>query len=362
MSSGTSLTSTSPSIPLVLSLIIGLPITLYSAKSLALIIFQRRIIYLPYLPPNSRHHPLAPTPLLNSLKYDLLYLPSTPLSPRLSTLYLEPSSDLSCTKLDGIIYYLQGNAGNPIGRLDLFRHLLLPPSSSTKPLKLGLFALAPRGYWNSSGPFPFPFTCLSRPSHRLTEAGVVIDYQRGLDHLLATTDVPIWLLGHSLGAAAAVQLLYQSSLTDQKADKRTNRVRGLILENPLPSIRKMVKVLYPSPYVPYHYLGPFVRDKWDTIKAFNSSHHQPDSNLSKTPLLVLQSERDELVPPSLTSKVFEAAIGKPIGLKDDHLNSQNVIRRYRSIPRALHDDAYTKPRYRLEIFQFIRDTMLSHNT
>ncbi|EGG03430.1 uncharacterized protein MELLADRAFT_90159 [Melampsora larici-populina 98AG31] len=227
-------------------------------------------------------------------------------------------------------------------------------------MNLGIFALAPRGYWNSSGPFPFPFTCFSRPSHRLTEAGVVIDYQRGLNHLLETTDAPIWLLGHSLGAAAAVQLLHRVSLTDPKGDVRYKRIRGMILENPLPSIRKMVKVLYPSPYVPYHYLGPFVRDKWDTIKAFESSHHSKNSIFSTIPLLVLQSERDELVPPSLTRRVYEAAIGKPMGLKNDHLIGKNVIQRYRSIPRALHDDAYTKPRYRLEIFQFIRDTISSH--
>lgn len=188
------------------------------------------------------------------------------------------------------------------------------------------------------------------------------DYQRGLNHLLETTDAPIWLLGHSLGAAAAAQLLHRSSITDQKGDKGYKRIRGIVLENPLPSIRKMIKVLYPSPYVPYHYLGPFVRDKWDTIRAFESSHNSKDSKLSNTPLLILQSERDELVPPDLTRKVYEAAIGKPMGLEHDHLIGQNVIQRYRSIPRALHDDAYTKPRYRLEIFQFIRDTIPSRST
>ncbi|KAG0152614.1 hypothetical protein CROQUDRAFT_129539 [Cronartium quercuum f. sp. fusiforme G11] len=302
---------------------------------------------MPYFPPNSRHQSLRTSsakPMLASLDHQKVYLPTRP---RLSALYLQPSA-CPPAKLDGIIFYLQGNAGNPVGRLELFRTLLLPPLS--KPLQLGLFALAPRGYWSSSGPFPFPFTFLTPPSNRLTQAGVVTDYRRGLRYLLDTTDpeVPVWLYGHSLGAAVAVQVFRSGGLSISE----TRRLAGIVLENPLPSTRAMVKVLYPSPYVPYHYLGPFVRDEWDTISALRENPLKTNK-----PLLVIQSGKDELVPPRLTRLVYEAATGHKSSEKVDHWSSDGILQRYRVIPHALHDDAYLKPRHNLEFFQFIKDTM-----
>lgn len=114
----------------------------------------------------------------------------------------------------------------------------------------------------------------------------------------------------------------------------------------------MVKAMYQHPLIPYRYLGPFAFDKWDTVGAFRSA--DSTSMLGKTPLLVLQSGGDELVPPSMTRLVFEAARGRidePAGAQ-----GESSSRRYHIVQDALHDTAFERPSYRKEILRFIEDT------
>lgn len=337
-------------------------------KCIMMIIFQRRMIYLPYFPPGSRTQEFDENDAqLQGIKALKLSFPPTNRSPRLDGLLLSSTSKTQPCP-DGLIFYLQGNAGNTLARVPVFREIL---SASNK--SLAVFALSPRGYWSSGGPLPFPFTPLTRPSYRFNQRGIIHDYERSLFGLVQRPELdglPIWLMGHSLGAAVAVQLIagLESSMIGR------SRIAGLILENPLPSIRRMVKVLYPSKWLPYHHLGVFVRDPWDTIAPFQRlqvpfcssgtdslacKHRQPAGLLSRIPLMFIQSERDELVPPHLTRFIYDQAILSRESTHSENplLEPDELVTEFITIPYALHDNAYSKPRYRLKIGEFLHKTM-----
>ncbi|KAI9605576.1 hypothetical protein KEM48_002030 [Puccinia striiformis f. sp. tritici PST-130] len=165
-----------------------------------LVVFQRRLLYMPYFPPGSRTQELDPAdPMLRGLTVRKLSFAPVDGSPRLDGLLLTPSS-LGSRPPEGLIYYLQGNAGNTLARLPKFRELLFP-AAATDPPTLGLFALSPRGYWSSGGPLPFPLTALTPPGHRLSQRGLLRDYGRVLAELGQRSElknVPVWLHGHSL--------------------------------------------------------------------------------------------------------------------------------------------------------------------
>jgi pimeloyl-ACP methyl ester carboxylesterase len=357
-----------------------------------LVIFQRRLVYLPYFPPGSRTQELPRStgthdhPLLVGLALHKIRFPSTRESPTLDGLLVLPKKPLASptSSLDGLVFYLQGtphsfsvssivwfklifmgdmnsqhigvgNAGNTLARLPVFRELLVPPGTGGGGqggwLKLGVFALSPRGYWSSEGPLPFPFTALTRPAYRLHQRGVVADYARVLEELAGHTtgplaSVPIWVHGHSLGGAVAAQLLSHIFFSNHPGTAATrSRLAGLILENPLPSVPHMVKLLYPSRYVPYHYLSPFVRDTWDTRSALASF-------AGRLPIMFIQSEHDELVPHSVTQELYR-----------HYLNACSPRQPHSSpfvtIPYTLHDSAFLNNRYRISIHRFIANTMPS---
>ncbi|WAQ87805.1 hypothetical protein PtA15_8A712 [Puccinia triticina] len=299
---------------LVCQLLVGLPIALWTWKCLMLVLFQRRLIYMPYFPPGSRTQELDPAdPLLQGLAVRTLSFPPVSGSPRLDGLLLTPSS-LGSDAPDGLIFYLQGNAGNTLARLPVFRELLLPPSRADSP-RLGLFALSPRGYWTSGGPLPFPLTALTPPGYRQSQTGMLL-----------------------------------AKLEATGAGGRTARARvaGLILENPLPSVPQMVKVLYPSKWLPYHYLGPLALDRWHSAEALQAID-------TRLPILFIQSQLDELVPPSLTRDLYDLTRSARLSKSPD-LDPRVA---YSVIPHALHDNAFSKSRYRLSIHQFISGTMPS---
>ncbi|OAV99441.1 hypothetical protein PTTG_25379 [Puccinia triticina 1-1 BBBD Race 1] len=336
---------------LVCQLLVGLPIALWTWKCLMLVLFQRRLIYMPYFPPGSRTQELDPAdPLLQGLAVRTLSFPPVSGSPRLDGLLLTPSS-LGSDAPDGLIFYLQGNAGNTLARLPVFRELLLPPSRADSP-RLGLFALSPRGYWTSGGPLPFPLTALTPPGYRQSQTGMVRDYLRVLEGLRARVgldeEVPVWVHGHSLGGAAAAQLLAKLEATGAGGRTARARVAGLILENPLPSVPQMVKVLYPSKWLPYHYLGPLALDRWHSAEALQAID-------TRLPILFIQSQLDELVPPSLTRDLYDLTRSARLSKSPD-LDPRVA---YSVIPHALHDNAFSKSRYRLSIHQFISGTMPS---
>ncbi|KAG8728551.1 hypothetical protein FRC11_010807, partial [Ceratobasidium sp. 423] len=239
-----------------------------------------------------------------------------------------------------------GNAGNPLHRIPKFR-LLVSKLMGNFGREVQVIAVAPRSYWKSTKMSP-------------SEAGFLSDYTSVLEWIsTAYPHSPIVLYGHSIGGSVAVKLL--GSLPTGSASP-ASRVRGLVLENAFTSMPAMVRTVYPSKWLPYYYLGPFVLDKWDalsTIQQCALSHLPPTSRpsalqnviLSPPSVLVVNSENDELVPPEMGRELVDAVsnvhrgLPKPLGT-----GPRRVV-----VPGALHDDAFTKRQWKDEIRAYITE-------
>lgn len=249
--------------------------------------------------------------------------PETPLKdpkvPSTVVLYLQGEQKLVSNLVMQHSHSSVGNTGNPLHRLPVFE-MLLSRASSIK-----LVAIAPRSYWKSS-------------PRRPNEAGILSDYRYALDHTISRwPESTIILYGHSLGGAVAVRLA--SSL--DSAEYPT--VNGLILENPFASIPQMVTAMYPQRWLPYHYLTPFVWDKWDAVQAMKSM--RPHSLLQRLShgMLVLLSEKDEVVPISMGTELFDIVQG-------------GGMRRKVIIKSALHDNAWQRRQWSVEVIKYIEET------
>jgi uncharacterized protein len=209
-----------------------------------------------------------------------------------------------------------GNAGNPLHRIPVFTTLLDAVPS------LAILAPAPRSYWTSSA---------ARP----TQAGVIADYNAAL--AFAASHFPasyLTIYGHSLGASIALCLLTPSKCESTAAAAAA--VHGIVLENAFTSVPDMLRALYPQRWLPYRYLGPFVRDRWDA-RAAAATHIFPQDLARRT--MVLVSEQDEVVPPAMGRELFEVLRASG-GLED---GVDGAVGRLVVLEGALHENAW---RYR----------------
>ena len=124
-------------------------------------------------------------------------------------------------------------------------------------------------------------------------------------------------------------------------------MHGLVLENGFTSVPDMVRALYPQRWLPYRYLGPFVRDKWDARAAAAEIAHKFPQGLARR-TMVLVSERDEVVPPAMGREIFNVLQGsrdmmdeKGEGAVAD--GRREPLGRFVVLEGALHEDAW---RYR----------------
>ncbi|OYP36339.1 alpha/beta fold hydrolase [Rhodopirellula sp. MGV] len=129
-----------------------------------------------------------------------------------------------------------------------------------------------------------------------------------------TERTAIWLTGNSLGCATATYL----------TSKYGDRIDGLVLRNPPPLIETVKRVADRYP------LGRWAYAIADSLpESMNLLHTAPNVI---TPVVMLQSELDELVPLALQDEVFELlsspkhrVVMKGIGhaglINDDHLPS-----------------------------------------
>ena len=120
------------------------------------------------------------------------------------------------------------------------------------------------------------------------------------------------------------------------------QVHAIVLENPFASISGMVRALYPERWLPYHYMGDLVWDKWDAVDA--ASAPKPDSALARViqarRMTILVSEKDELVPPNMGRTIAERAG-----------DGAKVV----SIHGALHETGWTKKQWRDEMARCVRE-------
>ena len=182
-----------------------------------------------------------------------------------------------------VMLYFHGNAGTREDRLEILQGMMSAGIS--------VFIFDYRGYGGSSG----------RPS----EAGLILDGEAAFDWLDGKTNGgPIFLLGHSLGAAVAAQ----TALTRKSA--------GLILESAFTSVPEMARRTLPLPQV---LLRMLVKTQFDNRAALRQY---------KGPLLILHGDMDEVVPFWMGGALFEEATA----------SSSSAEKRFQTVAGGHHND------------------------
>ncbi|MCJ1339295.1 hypothetical protein MMC09_004584 [Bachmanniomyces sp. S44760] len=154
---------------------------------------------------------------------------------------------------------------------------------------------------------------------------------------IPSRNVRLVIWGQSLGAGVAT---FAASVIPHSNTYKVP-VSGLILETPFVSVERMLMALYPQKWLPYRYLGIFLRNHWDSGEALRGlSLHQTGK---KTKILIMQGGRDEVVPPEHGREL--EAICKHHGLD---------VRRV-EIPGALHTQLMAKNDGRQIAAAFIKD-------
>lgn len=161
----------------------------------------------------------------------------------------------------GTIIFCHGNGGNISHRLDKIRMLI--------GLGLNVLIFDYRGYGASSG----------TPS----EEGLYSDAEAAFGYLVNMRKVSsqrLIVYGESLGAAVAINLA------------RKHDVGGVIIEGGFSSVKDMGKRIYP--FIP----GVMYKSRYDVVLFIRNV---------RAPKLFFHAEDDEIVPPNLGRKIYDAA-------------------------------------------------------
>ncbi|KAG9296439.1 hypothetical protein G9A89_015031 [Geosiphon pyriformis] len=306
----------------------GVPLAIYIYKCTMLLLFQNKLVYMPYIPLGSRREQFDEKSIDNRIfchminfkakdGCNLAGIIARAKRPDVPNTFMKTNVLKMCTEdIHPIIIYFQGNAGNTILRLPLFQRILLSPTTKNDVANLTIVAPSYRGYWLSSG----------RPSEQglKQDALGIFDY---VQHHYPKN--PIYLYGHSLGGCVTIYLASQPHVQD--------KIRGIILENTFTSIHDMIVTLYPQKWLPYRYLANvsfLIRNKWDN--AFLIQEIQ-------TPLLFLSSRNDEVVPQEQMLKLRDLAkkCNKKIWVEFE---------------KGLHMDTFLQNGYTEAIKNFIKET------
>lgn len=181
-------------------------------------------------------------------------------------------------------------------------------NNASENIRYKIVALSYRGYWTSRG----------KPSQKGIERDAVaaLYWVRKKYETAARPERPTVILwGQSLGAAIATTAAAHHLRDVEPSETSSSRsshnpppqlnIRGLIIETPFTSMRDMLIGLYPQRWLPYRYLGPFLRNNWDNRAAFriiseakSNADQDPSHGQILPRILILQAGRDELVPPS----------------------------------------------------------------
>jgi alpha-beta hydrolase superfamily lysophospholipase len=168
------------------------------------------------------------------------------------------------------------------------------PSETAQSITYVMVCLSYRGYWTSQG----------RPS----KIGIAKDAAAALswiktDHYSKANQnshgtknqlIPVILWGQSIGAGVATNLAAQHELFTESLD-----LKALILETPFISIRAMLETIYPQKWLPYRHLWPFLWNHLDSLNTLGLlAKRTAKSGLKLPDILILEAEKDELVPNS----------------------------------------------------------------
>ncbi|KAF2090852.1 BEM46 family protein [Saccharata proteae CBS 121410] len=260
---------------------------------------QNEIIYPRNIPPGSRTDVPRP-PQFGISDFEELMIP-TPDGESLSAFFIRPSNKQHARNVTFLFFH--GNAGNIGYRLPIAKIL-------EEELGCNVLMLQYRGYGLSTG----------TPN----EKGLAIDAQTGLDYIRDRAELrgtKIILYGQSLGGAVSIGLAARN--------QEAGDIAGMVLENTFTSIRKLI----PSAFPPAKYLAPLCHQIWPSEEVL--------PQITKTPILFLSGLKDEIVPPSHMTKLFDIC---------------QSPKRWRDFANGSHNDTVAEPMY----FEYIEDFLRSH--
>ncbi|KAI4224665.1 MAG: hypothetical protein L6R36_004506 [Xanthoria steineri] len=306
-----------------------------------MVIFQNKIIYMPSVPPFSRSERIEDyTKQCGGITWKEERIKAADgVDIALAVASVDGSKKEVRKGASHIaIVYCQGNGGALPPRLPslsmVLKALHREASSSTR---FTLVAVSYRGYWTSRG----------RPSENgiSHDAAAAVEYT--MTKLRRSTDPPIKLVlwGQSIGAGVATSAAAAlSSVTRKEEGGRhgdstlASPVSGLLLETPFVSVRAMLTAIYPQKWLPYRYLGPFLRNHWDSHAALRKIANPVASSPR---ILILQAGRDELVPGGQGVQLEDLC-------RDLGLDVQRIV-----VSSALHNEVAAKGQGRRAIVDFL---------
>lgn len=232
---------------------------------------QEKLIYVPRIPGVSNE--LVYTPDKFGFSFEDVWLTAAD-GVKLHSWFMWPAdwkSEVLSSK--PTIIFFQENAGSMAWRLPFLRQL-------ARFLDCSILAPSYRGYGLSEG----------SPS----EAGLQLDAQAALNYLLKErSDIDrsnISLFGRSLGGAVTIHL----------AARNAENIRSVMIENTFTSIEEVAPRLFP---LLKFFIGPgrfcnfLVRNKWESRRDI--------ARLANTPVLLLSSLKDEMLPPEQMRQLYE---------------------------------------------------------
>ncbi|KAJ1656358.1 hypothetical protein IWQ61_004061 [Dispira simplex] len=198
-----------------------------------------------------------------------------------------------------VVIYFQGNAGNVIHREPVFQRIVQAVPTVT------IVAIHTSGYGNSQG------TATER--NLRADAYSIFQFVR---ERYPPTLYPIYIYGHSLGGALAIDLA--NRLTTQSKPGNMPMVCGVVLENTFTSMLDLVGAVYPR-WLPYYWLARYcLWNHWPNVDRIQAI---------TVPILFLSAAKDDLVPPWMMTKLSQKA-KRP---------------QWVAFPLALHDNLYQQP-------------------
>jgi uncharacterized protein len=233
-------------------IILGLSLTLYIAICLLLRWKQTSFIFFP-------HNLIRSTPQEYNLDYQDVWLNIG--NEKVHAWWI-PSSEESAP----VLLYFHGNGSNNGDLIDI--------ATIFHNLNLSLLLVDYRGYGKSTPTFP-------------NEYKVYQDALAGWEYLTKNRQIKpehIFVYGHSLGGAVAIEL----------ATKHPE-MAGLIIESTFTSIKDMASL---DEFLQIFPLNLIVTQRFNSLAKIKSL---------ETPLLILHGANDEIIPVSMSEKLFNTA-------------------------------------------------------
>lgn len=305
----------------------GLLLALWTYKVFMTVVFQEKILYMSYMPPQTRSEIIEDyAATCRPVQWEEVRIKSLDGTSTALGVGSIPSAQVpdEVPMREVVILYFQGNGGSVPPRLPLLSNTLkLIHSRTGEHARFTIVALSYRGYWTSSG--------------RATEPGIKLDAQAALQWVKSNhPNASVVLWGQSLGAGVAC-----AAAQEHLSKANGQRLQGLILETPFTSVSSMLLALYPEKWLPYRYLSRFLRSHWDSKVALQEI---AKSAASKQPqVLLIAATRDEIVPSEEAEKLEKVC------------NEASLDFRRVNVIGALHNEATTRREGQEAIAKFVAD-------